>query len=150
MKSKLLLLFIAFSLRISAQHYVGVETLLSKQIKYAGAEYLYKANKVLYFGAGIGCQFKDSLYTTYDISGDRITSDTTLKILAVPLTITVRTDTKKVYGFLTGKNLLSINKPISLIGVLGIGYEYKKFRTQLGISFYKLAPGISYEAGFTF
>jgi hypothetical protein len=150
MRVKLLLFFIALSLSVSAQHYVGGSILLSKQIKYVGGEYLYKANKNISFGIGVGTQIKDSTYTQYDWDGNKTYSDSIKFKLAVPFTITARTDTKKVYGFLTGKNLLSISKPISLIGVLGIGYEYKKFGTQLGISFYKLAPGISYEAGFTF
>ena len=150
MKIRLILFFIAFSLSVSAQHYIGVSTLANAKFKYVGCEYLYQANKNISFGIGVGSQFTDSLKLNYDFYGRELKTKYINTSLVIPLKVSIKTNTKSLYAFGSGQNLLSINKPLALVGVLGLGYQYKHFRTQLGISFYKLKAGVSYEAGYTF
>jgi len=150
MKVKIALLFIAVSLSVSAQHYIGVSTLANLKFKYAGCEYLYQANNNISFGIGLGSQFTDSLKLNYNYNGEEVKTKYINTSLVIPLKVSIKTNTKSLYAYGSGQNLLSLNNPLSLVGVLGLGYQYKHFRTQLGVSFYKLAPGLSYEAGFTF
>jgi hypothetical protein len=150
MKIKVLLFFIAFSLSVSAQHYIGASTLATPQFKYLGCEYLYQANKNISFGIGIGSQFTDSLKLNYDLYGRELKTKYINTSLVIPLEASIKTNTKYLYAFGSGQNLLSLNNLLALVGVLGLGYQYKHFRTQLGVSFYKLKAGVSYEAGYTF
>ena len=150
MKIKVLLFFIAFSLSVSAQHYIGASTLANAKFKYVGCEYLYRANKNISFGIGVGSQFTDSLKLNYDFYGRELKTKYINTSLVIPLKVSIKTNTKSLYAFGSGQNLLSLNKPLALVGVLGLGYQYKHFRTQLGVSFYKLKAGVSYEAGYTF
>jgi hypothetical protein len=150
MKIKVLLLFIAVSLSVGAQHYIGVSILTNLKFKYVGCEYLYQANNNISFGIGLGSQFTDSLKVNYNYNGQEVKTKYINTSLVIPLKVSIKTNTKSLYAFGSGQNLLSLNNPLSLVGVLGLGYQYKHFRTQLGVSFYKLKAGVSYEAGITF
>jgi len=150
MKVKILLLFIVFSLSVKAQNYINVNTLINTKFKSISVDFNKNINKTIIVGIGAGVLSTDTIKNSdVDINGVELPNNKTYN-LVIPISLTVRTKTKTLYAYCSGKNLLSISNPIALIGILGIGYEYKHFRTQLGVSFYKLAPGISYEAGITF
>jgi hypothetical protein len=150
MKVKILLLFIAVSLSVKAQNYINVNTLINTKFKSISVDFNKNINKTIIVGIGAGVLSTDTIKNSdVDINGVELPNNKTYN-LVIPISLTVRTKTKTLYAYCSGKNLLSISNPIALIGILGIGYEYKHFRTQLGVSFYKLAPGISYEAGITF
>jgi hypothetical protein len=150
MKVKILLLFIALSLSVGAQNYINVNTLVNAKFKSLSVDFNKNINKTIIVGIGAGVLSTDSIkINEVDVNGVELPNIKTYN-LVIPISITVKTNTKILYAYCSGKNLLSISNPIALMGILGLGYEYKHFRTQLGVSFYKLAPGISYEAGITF